>query len=128
MKIENKKTAAKVGRPSLRSITLRRSDYHITFSAKTAKDLGLNVGTKVNIFFDRKEMYLCVDTKNGCTIFGYRNGQKFTSFACTAKNIVPIILDAANAEKVATFLIAANAENINGCNCHKVIKTPLRVD
>lgn len=128
MKIDNKKTTAKVGRPSLRSMTVRRSDHHITFGAKTANDLHLNVGTKINILFKGKEMYLCTDTENGCTLFGYKNGLKYSSFACTAKNIVPIILDSVNAEKVATFLIGANAEKINGCTCFKIISTPLRID
>lgn len=128
MKIANKKTNARVGRPSLRSLTVRRSDYHITFGAKTANDLYLSIGTKINILFVGKEMYLCINSVNGFKLFGYKNGQKISSFACTAKNIVPIILDSVNAEKVATFLIAANAEKVNGCKCYKVISTPLRVD
>lgn len=128
MKISNKKTTAKVGRPSFRSITLRRSDYHITFGSKTAKDLNLSIGINVNIIFVGKEMYLSIDSENGYKLFGYKNGLKYTSFACTAKNIVPNILDTANAQKVATFLLAANAEKINGCKCYKVINTPLRID
>lgn len=128
MRIANKKTTAKVGRPSLRSFTVRRSDSHFTLSAKTANDLGLHAGMIVNILFIGKDMYLCLDAKLGFTLFGYKNGQKYTSFAYTAKYEAPKMLERANATKVATFLIAANAEKINGCTCYKIISTPLRVD
>ena len=128
MKIENKKTAARRGRPSLRSITVRRSDYHITFGAKTAIDLGLNIGSKIDILFVGKDMYICTDTENGYKLFGYKNGLNYSSFACTANYTAIKILDNVKANKVATFLIAANSENINGCKCYKVIGTPLRVD
>lgn len=127
MVISNKNKRS-VGRPSLRSITIRRSDFHITFGAKTANDLGLNIGTKINILYVGKEMYLSIDSANGFKLFGYKNGLKYSSFAVTAKNIVPNILDSVKAQKVATFLLAANSEIINGCTCYKIINTPLRVD
>lgn len=127
MKIENKKTAARRGRPSLRSFTVRRSDSHFVLSAKTANDLGLHAGMIVNILFIGKDMYFCLDAKQGFTLFGYKNGRKYTSFAYTAKYEAPKILERANATKVATFLIAANAEKINGQTCYKII-APLRVD
>ena len=129
MRISNKKTTAKVGRPSIRSFTVRRSDSHFTLSAKTANDLGLHVGMVVNILFVGKDMYLCLDAKQGFTLFGYKNGQKHTSFACTAKHEAPKLLDRVNAAKVATFLLAAKAEKINGFTCcYKIISTPLRID
>lgn len=128
MKIANKKTTARRGRPSLRSITVRRSDYHITFSAKTANDLGLCLGNKVNILFVGKEIYLSIDSADGFKLFGYKNGYQYTSFACTANYPAIKILDSVNAAKVATFLLAANSTTINGCICYKVIETPLRID
>ena len=117
-----------VGRPSLRSFTVRRSDSHITFSAKTANDLGLCLGSKISILLTDKEMYLCIDVENGFKLFGYKNGSKYSSFACTAKNIASRILDNVKATKVASFLVAANSTIINGCKCYKIIKTPLRID
>lgn len=128
MKIANKKTTSKVGRPSLRSFTARRSDHHITFSSKTANELGLEIGMKVNISFDGKNTYLCFSSEYGCILYGYKNGKQYTSYACTANNAATKLLDSINATKVATFLIAANYEIINGYKCYKVISTPLRVD
>lgn len=128
MKVSNKKTAAKVGRPSHRSFTVRRSDHHLTFSVKTAIDLGLNLGTKIGIIFSGKDMYLCPDMENGYKLFGYKNGLKYSSFACTANYTAIQILDNVKATKVATFLIAANSEQVNGQKCYKVISTPLRID
>ncbi len=117
-----------VGRPSFRSFTVRRSDFHITFAAKAVKDLQLNVGTKIGIIFKDNDMFICPDSENGVKLFGYQNGQKYTSLTCTAKNIVPLILDKAKAVKVASFMIAANGEQVNGQTYYKVIGTPLRID
>lgn len=128
MKIANKKNAARVGRPSLRSFTVRRSDHHFTFSTKTANDLGLHVGMILNILYVGKDMFLCVDAKQGFKLFGYKNGQKHLSYALTAKFEAPKMLDRVNAAKVATFLIGASPEKINGCTCFKIISTPLRID
>lgn len=128
MKIANKKKIARVGRPSVRSCTFRRSDKHITFSVKTASDLNIKMGCKVSFIAKDKELYLCPDSKSGYSVFGYKNGDKFTSFACTAKDIVISLLDSVKAVKVAVFMIGANYEQINGQKCYKVIGTPLRID
>ena len=56
------------------------------------------------------------------------NGQKYTSFVCTAKNVVLEILDKIKADKVAVFAVSANYTIINGAKAYKVINTPLRVD
>ena len=126
MKIANKKEVARVGRPSVRSFTVRRSDYHITFAAKAVKDMQLNIGTKIDVIFRNNEIFLCPGNDNGIKLFGFRNGQKYTSLTCTAKNIVPIILDQVKAFKVAVFMIAANSEQVNGKKAYKVINTPIR--
>ena len=118
----------RVGRPSLRSFTVRRSDNHITFAAKAVNDLQLNVGTKIGIIFRNNDIFICPDSENGLKLFAFQNGQKYTSLTCTAVNIVPTILDKAKAVKVASFLIAANGEQINGQRYYKVIGTPLRID
>ena len=128
MKISNKKTTGKVGRPSLRSFTVRLSDHHITFGSKAIEELTLHIGTKIDILFEEKGIFLCVDTKNGPKLFGYRNGSKYTSLACTANNIVTKLLALAKAEKVATFLISANSQTKDSYKFYKVINTPFRVD
>lgn len=117
-----------VGRPSLRSLTVRRSDFHITFATKAVNDLNLCVGTKIEFIFRDKDLFLCPGTESGSKLFGYQNGQKYTSLTCTGKKIVPLILDNVKAFKVASFMIAANSEQINGKRCFKVIGTPLRID
>lgn len=128
MKISNQKTTATVGRPSVRSCTMRRSDKHVTFSVKTALELGINAGDKVQFVTKGKDTYLCLNAVDGLTVFGYRNGQRYTSFAVTAKNLVPGFLNAVNAEKVASFMIAANSSIIDGKKAYKVISIPLRID
>ena len=128
MKIANKKEIARVGRPSVRSCTFRRSDKHITFSVKTAMDLNIKIGCKVSFVVKDKDLYLCPGTIDGYSVFGYKNGDKFTSFACTSKDTVISLLDSVNAVKVAVFMIAANSELVNGQKCYKVIHTPLRID
>jgi len=128
MIIASKKTTAKRGRPSYRSVTLRRSDSHIIFSAKAVNDLGLCKGMLVNIISDNKDMYICTNVENGYKLFGYMNGLKYTTLSITAKEAVKTALDSVNAAKVGTFLIAANSEVINGYKCHKIISTPLRID
>lgn len=128
MKISNQKTIANVGRPSVRSCTMRRSDKHVTFSVKTASELGINAGDKVQFVTEGKDTYLCLNANDGLTVFGYKNGQRYTSFAVTAKNFVPGFLDEAKAEKVATFMIAANSYIIDELIAYKIIKIPLRID
>lgn len=128
MKIANKKELARVGRPSVRSFTVRRSDNHITFAAKAVKDLSLNVGTKIGIIFRNNDIFIVPDSENGMRLFSYANGQKYTSLTCTAVNLVPTILDKAKAVKVASFMIAANCVNIDGLKAYKVIGVPLRID
>lgn len=128
MIIDNKKTKARRGRPSVSSCTFRRSDYHITFSTKTAKDLNLCLGVMIDVISNKKDMYLCINENKGFRLFGYKNGLKHISFAITAKHIVLSILDSINAQKAASFIIAAKSEMINGCKCYKIINTPLRVD
>lgn len=128
MKIANKKTALKVGRPSKRTITIRRSDKHISFSCKCVEDLGLKLGAKVGFVFFDDDIFIIPEYGCGFTLYGYKNGQKYTSLVCTAKNVVLEILDKIKADKVAVFAVSANHTIINRAKAYKVIKTPLRVD
>lgn len=128
MKIANKKTALKVGRPSKRTITIRRSDKHISFGCKCVEDLGLKLGAKVGFVFFDNDIFIIPDCGCGLTLYGYKNGQKYTSLVCTAKNVVLEILDKIKADKVAVFAVSANHTIINRAKAYKVIKTPLRLD
>ena len=134
MKISNKNKRS-VGRPSLRCISVRRAKNHhaLNFSQNASKEFNLQVGNKITINLVNGKYYLCVNAEIGYNLRIKKNGgqhtkYKYDTFTCSTLEIVNTLLSLANAEKVAKFVLSANATTINGQKYYLIIPTPLQAD
>lgn len=96
------------GRPSIRSITVRKGANHhsVNFSRSLSIDLNLQPNDKVTICKVGKQFYICFAANEGANVRIKLNGKaRVKTFVASSKMIVDNLLNYANAERVATFLI-----------------------
>lgn len=128
--IISNKSKRSVGRPSMRTMTVRKGVKHATivFSRKSGSDLQLQKGNKVSIISDKDRYYICPNSETGCNIKVARNGKGLESYRISNKEAVNMLLDAFNANEVATLLIGAVTKVINGQTYYQLVKHALRTD
>lgn len=128
--IIDKKSKRRVGRPSMRSMTVRKGVKHATivFSRKSGADLQLQNGNKVSIIRENNRYWICPNAETGCNIKVARNGQGLESYRISNKEAVYMLLDAFQADNVATLLIGAITKEINGQTYYQLVKHALRTD
>ena len=114
----------KPGRPSVRSITVRKGINHhsVNFSQQLAKEENLQPNNKVEITKVGKSFYICFSNVTGANIRVKLNGKaKVKSFVASSTKIVNNLLNYAAAEKVATFLIGRKKVIIDGMIWYNIL-------
>ena len=126
-----------VGRPSKRSITARTTNCNcskITFSRKTASDLGIIADSKFSLYeSESNDLYISVNAAFGATIKAGKastnnNVKNIPEFRVSDKVSVSKLLQRFEATKVVTLLVAAIPTKIDDTMYYKVIPTPIRID
>lgn len=118
------------GRPSLRTMTIRKGIKHATimFSRKSGNDLQLVKGNKVDIIRRDNRFYLCPDSESGCTIKVARNGQGLETYRISNKDFVLMLLQGVNADSIAVVLISSMTKDIDGKTYFQLVKHALRTE
>lgn len=114
----------KPGRPSIRSITVRRGVNHhsVNFSQQLAKEENLQPDCKVEITKVGKAFYICFSNEIGANVRVKLNGKaKVKTFVASSTKIVNNLLNYADAEKVATFLIGRKRVVIGGMIWYNIL-------
>ena len=114
----------KPGRPSIRSITVRRGVNHhsVNFSQQLAKEENLQPDCKVEITKVGKAFYICFSSEIGAIIRVKLNGKaRVKTFVASSAKIVNNLLNYAAAEKVATFLIGRKRVVIGGMIWYNIL-------
>lgn len=129
MIISNKNKRSQ-GRPSLRTITVRKGFKHATivFARKAGADLMLQPGNKVSIIENNGIYYLCPNAEEGANIKVARNGQGLESYRISKSEYVTMLLNAFGADCLVVLLIGSNTKEINGKTYYQIVKKAIRVD
>ncbi len=129
MKISNNNKRS-VGRPSLRTMTVRKGVKHATivFSAKTSNDLEMIPGNKVLIKRFGDMFYICPNAKDGANIKTAVNGQGVKSHRISNKAFVYALLDSFQATNLAVLMIGATYKTVNGETYYPIINKPYKTD
>ena len=124
---KNKRTS---GRPSLRTMTVRKGLKHATivFSRKTGSDLQMLSGNKVSIINVNGTFYLCPNSESGCCIKVARNGQGLESYRISCLEFVNMLLKGFNADNLAVLMIGAITKNVGGETYYQICKKAVRTD
>lgn len=129
MIISNKNKRSQ-GRPSLRTMTVRKGLKHATivFARKAGADLMLQPGNKVSIIENNGMYYLCPNAEEGANIKVARNGQGLESYRISKLEYVTMLLNAFGADGIAVLLIGSTTKEINGEIYYQIVKKAIRVD
>lgn len=129
MKI-NSKNKRTPGRPSLRTMTVRKGVKHATimFSRKSGSDLQLSKENKVSIINHAGRFYICPNSESGCAIKVARNGQGLETYRISNKDFVCMLLQGFNADSIAVVVISSMTTEINGQTYYQLVKHALRTD
>ena len=129
MIISNKNKRSQ-GRPSLRTMTVRKGLKHATivFARKAGADLMLQPANKVSIIENNGMYYLCPNAEEGANIKVARNGQGLESYRISKLEYVTMLLNAFGAEGIAVLLIGSTTKEINGEIYYQIVKKAIRVD
>ena len=128
--IISNKNKRNVGRPSLRTMTVRKGVKHATimFSRKSGSDLQLSKGNKVSIISHAGRFYICPNSESGCAIKVARNGQGLETYRISNKDFVCMLLQGFNADSIAVVVISSMTKEINGQTYYQLVKHALRTD
>ena len=135
--IISNKNKRSIGRPSMRTMTVRQGVKHhvIMFATKTAKDLNMNEGNNVHIISDKEGYFICpniqgTDYNKGrfkhTTIKTAVNGQGLQTFRVSSVEYVNALLSPFEGAKCVVFLISSNTKEIGGNMYYKIISKPIR--
>lgn len=129
MIISNKNKRSQ-GRPSLRTMTVRKGLKHATivFARKAGADLMLQPSNKVSIIENNGMYYLCPNAEEGANIKVARNGQGLESYRISKLEYVTMLLNAFGANGIAVLLIGSTTKEINGEIYYQIVKKAIRVD
>ncbi len=135
-KIANNDKRVGAGRPSKRTFTARFAPKHaaITFSRKSASDLGIIAGSKFSLYeSESNDLYISVNAASGATIKAGKsstnnNVYNIPEFIVSDKVSVSKLLQRFEATKVVTLLVAAIPTKIDDTMYYKVIPIPIRID
>lgn len=125
---KNKRSA---GRPSLRTMTVRKTSSNhatIVFARKTGADLLMQSGNKVSVICIKDTYYICPNSNNGVNIKVARNGNGLESYRISSLDYVTKLLKAFNADSIAVLLIGAVTKDIDGQTYYQVCKKAIRTD
>lgn len=125
---KNKRSA---GRPSLRTMTVRKTSSNhatIVFARKTGADLLMQSGNKVSIISHAGRFYICPNSESGCAIKVARNGQGLETYRISNKDFVCMLLQGFNADSIAVVVISSMTKEINGQTYYQLVKHALRTD
>ena len=108
MKISSKNKRTK-GRPSLRTMTVRKGIKHATivFARKAGADLMMQPGNKVLITYQNNRYYICPNANDGANIKVARNGQGLESYRISNLQYVTMLLNAFGADNIAVLMIGS---------------------
>ena len=128
--IISNKNKRSVGRPSLRTMTVRKGLKHATivFARKAGADLMLQPDNKVSIIENNGLYYLCPNANDGANIKVARNGRGLESYRISKLEYVTMLLNAWGADGIAVLLIGSNTKKINGKTYYQIVKKAIRVD
>ena len=129
MIISNKNKRSQ-GRPSLRTMTVRKGLKHATivFARKAGADLMLQPGNKVSIIENNGMYYLCPNAEEGANIKVARNGQGLESYRISCLEFVNMLLKGFNADNLAVLMIGAITKNVGGETYYQICKKAVRTD
>ena len=134
-KIANNDKRVGAGRPSKRTFTARFAPKHaaITFSRKSASDLGIIAGSKFSLYeSESNDLYISVCAASGATIkagiAATNNDKNIPEYRVSDKGSVSKLLQRFEATKVVTLLVASIPTKIDDTMYYKVIPTPIRID
>ena len=124
------------GKPSKRTFTARSGNYNhsaITFSRKTANDLGIFAGGKFAIYESESgDLYISVNAASGNSIkagkAGMNNKTILPEYRVSDKDSVLKIMQRFKATKVVSCFLSALPIFVDDIAYYKVIDTPLRID
>ncbi len=129
MIISNKNKRRK-GRPSFRTMTVRKGYEHATivFSQKAGVDLNMIKGNKVNIICVKGCFYICTDSKSGVSIKIAKNGRGVENYRISCLQFVTMLLNGYKANNLCSIMIGATTKKINGEIYYMLIKKPFKTD
>ncbi len=135
-KIANNDKRVGAGRPSKRTFTARFAPKHaaITFSRKSASDLGIIAGSKFSLYeSESNDLYISVNAASGATIKAGKastnnNVYNIPEFRVSDKVSVSKLLQRFEATKVVSCFLSALPIFVDEIAYYKVIDTPLRID